>query len=81
MLNNYNEKAAKKSYEQKETKLTFTDHQQIANYAKANVEFMQQAGIINGIKNADGSFRFQPLNNATRAEAATMIYNMLVEKN
>jgi len=81
MLNNYNEKVAKKSYEQKATKLTFTDHQQIANYAKAAVESMQQAGIINGIKNADGSFRFQPLNNATRAEAATMIYNMLVDKN
>jgi hypothetical protein len=42
---------------------------------------MQQAGIISGMKNQDGSFRFQPLSNATRAEAATMIYNMLVEKN
>jgi hypothetical protein len=81
MLNNYNEKVAKKTYGQKAAKLIFTDHQQIAGYAKAAVESMQQAGIISGMKNQDGSFRFQPLSNATRAEAATMIYNMLVEKN
>ena len=81
MLNNYNEKIAKKAYGQKAPKLTFADHPQIAGYAKAAVESMQQAGIISGMKNQDGSFRFQPLSNATRAEAATMIYNMLVEKN
>ena len=81
MLNNYNEKIAKKAYGQKAPKLTFADHPQIAGYAKAAVESMQQAGIISGMKNQDGSFRFQPLSNATRAEAATMIYNMLVDKN
>ncbi|MFA7661095.1 MAG: S-layer homology domain-containing protein, partial [Anaerovoracaceae bacterium] len=80
MLNNYNEKVTKKAYSQTASTVTFTDHKQIAEYAKTAVLAMQQAGIINGIKNADGSFRFQPINNATRAEAATMIYNMLINK-
>lgn len=77
MINNYNEKIAKKVYDHKARELTFTDQQQISKYAKEAVKSMQRAGIINGIKNADGSFRLQPINNATRAEAATMIYNML----
>ncbi|GAB1477298.1 hypothetical protein MASR2M70_21360 [Bacillota bacterium] len=78
MLNNYNEKAAKKAYNQTDSAVTFTDHGQIAEYAKAAVGSMQKAGIIKGMKNDDGSFRFQPINNATRAEAATMIYNMII---
>ena len=80
MINNYNEKVAKKTYDQKAAEMTFSDQQQISEYARAAVKSMQQAGIINGIKNADGSYRFQPLSNATRAEAATMIYNMLISK-
>ncbi len=80
MLKNYNDKVAKNEYVHKASELTFTDHPQIAEYARAAVKSMQQEGILNGIKNADGSFRFQPLKNATRAEAATMMYNMLKTK-
>lgn len=80
MLNNYNEKVGKTAYSQTASAVTFTDNPQIAEYAKVAVESMQQAGIIKGMKNADGSFRFNPTNNATRAEAATMIYNMLAGK-
>lgn len=80
MLSNYNEKVAKKAYNQTVTIEAFTDHQQIAEYAKTAVDSMQQTGIIKGMKNADGNFRFQPTSSATRAEAATMIYNMLTGK-
>ncbi len=80
MLHNYNEKVAKKTYEEAAA-TAFTDYEQIAEYAKSAVKAMQHRGIINGMKNADGSFRFQPLGNATRAEAAMMIYNMLKTEN
>ncbi|MDR2713011.1 MAG: S-layer homology domain-containing protein [Clostridiales bacterium] len=48
---------------------SFSDEQQIAEYAKDFVSAMQKADIINGYP--DGSFK--PLANATRAEAAKMI--------
>ncbi|MFV0518561.1 MAG: S-layer homology domain-containing protein, partial [Aminipila sp.] len=47
-----------------------------ASYAKESVTSMQKAGIINGVKATDGSYSFMPKNNATRAEAAKMIYQM-----
>ncbi|MFV0518159.1 MAG: S-layer homology domain-containing protein, partial [Aminipila sp.] len=55
----------------------FADESQIAIYAKKSVASMQKAGIINGVKAADGSYSFMPKNNATRAEAAKMIYQMV----
>lgn len=51
----------------------FSDDATIADYAKASVGAMAQLGIINGFE--DGSFR--PLGNATRAEAAKIIFGML----
>lgn len=53
----------------------FTDESNIANYAKESVTLMQQAGIISGM---DGG-RFAPNENATRAQAAKIIY-MLTRK-
>ena len=50
----------------------FTD--EISDFAKEAVKEMQMAGILEG----DGSGVFKPLNNATRAEAAKIIY-MLAE--
>lgn len=54
------------------TSISFGDEAQIADYAKTAVEAMSKAGIING---SDGSF--MPKANATRAQAAKMIYELL----
>ena len=50
----------------------FSDDNHISDYAKDAVETLYTLKIING----DGSGAFLPLNNATRAEAATMIYGI-----
>jgi hypothetical protein len=55
-------------------KTAFADDSKIAPYAKDAVYKMQQAGIIGG----KGSNTFDPLGNATRAEAAKMI-SVLIE--
>ncbi len=54
------------------TSVSFGDESSIADYAKAAVETMAKAGIING---SDGLF--MPKANATRAQAAKMIYEIL----
>lgn len=53
--------------------LTFTDVGDIASWAAEAVSAMQQAGIIDGIANSNGTFRFAPESNAIRAHAAKMI--------
>lgn len=53
--------------------ITFTDSDQIADYAKEAVEFMAANGIINGMD--DGSFN--PKGAATRAMASKVIYGVL----
>jgi len=53
--------------------IPFTDEEDISGYAKEAVAAIQKAGIINGI--GDGSFA--PKKNATRAEAAVIIYRLL----
>lgn len=52
--------------------LTFTDTADIDAYAYDCVEAMYSLGVVNGF--SDGSFK--PKNNATRAEAAVIIYNV-----
>lgn len=54
-------------------KADFLDNTQIASYANDAVEKLQKAGIINGYE--DNTFR--PDENATRAQAAVMIYRLL----
>lgn len=51
----------------------FTDSEQIADYARASVDYLHNAGVINGYD--DGSFR--PAANVTRAEAAKVLYGLL----
>ena len=54
--------------------ITFKDGALIADYAKAAVKEMQQAGIINGIRDAStGAYSFEPKANATREQAAKML--------
>lgn len=55
---------------QKNGAVRFTDSGEISGYAQEAVSALQQAGVIGGM--TDGSFK--PRNNATRAEAAKMLY-------
>lgn len=52
---------------------TFTDAEQIADYARVSVAYLKNAGVINGYD--DGSFR--PSGNVTRAESAKVLYGLL----
>lgn len=54
--------------------LSFTDTADIDEYAYASVEAMYSLGVVNGF--SDGSFK--PKSNATRAEAAVIIYNVYI---
>lgn len=52
---------------------SFGDSYKISDYAAAAVDTLVKAGIINGISDAV----FAPLDNATRAQAAKILYNFL----
>lgn len=54
--------------------IEFSDADRIAEYAKEAVGVLQTAGVISGI----GDNMFAPEGNATRAEAAKMIYEIIV---
>lgn len=51
---------------------TFNDSECVADYAKESVDYMISTGIINGSNN-----NINPTGNTTRAEVATMLYNLL----
>lgn len=55
-------------------KVEFADESLIADYAKESVSIMQTAGIVSGYE--DGSFN--PTGKATRAEAAKLVYETLL---
>ncbi|MPN34276.1 hypothetical protein SDC9_181769 [bioreactor metagenome] len=67
----------KQSISKSNEAIIFTDESLTADYAKASVSTMQKANIINGVIASDGSYSFAPKNNATRAEAAKMIYQLV----
>lgn len=52
---------------------TFTDSEQVSDYARQSVGYLKNAGVINGY--SDGSFK--PLGNVTRAETAKVLYGLL----
>lgn len=54
----------------------FVDNGQIAEYAREAIMAMKEAGIINGV----GENRFAPHDTATRAQAAKIIYGLLMLK-
>jgi hypothetical protein len=58
---------AEKAYDE------FTDSANIADYAKDSVEALCKSGIVNGM----GDGRFEPIGQATRAQAAKVIYEMI----
>ena len=51
----------------------FADDANIADYAKESIYILENAGIINGT----GENNFSPKQNATRAQAAKMIYGII----
>ena len=55
-------------------KAYFTDYSSISAYAAPAVNYMCKEGIINGV----GDAKFAPLENLTRAQAAKMLYSLLV---
>lgn len=57
---------------EKNEEINFIDSEQIADYAKEAVLMLQKAGVISGYE--DNSFN--PRGNATRAEAAQILYNI-----
>ena len=52
---------------------TFDDAESISDYAQNAVDALVKGGIINGMSDTE----FAPLNNATRAQAAKILYNFL----
>ncbi|MDF0726042.1 S-layer homology domain-containing protein [Cytobacillus sp. S13-E01] len=60
-----------------EAPLTFTDSSSINATFKQGIAHNVHFKIINGMSNGDGSYRFGPKENATRAHAAAFIYRML----
>lgn len=54
----------------------FSDENIISEYAKEAVKIMAGNNIVNGV----GDNCFSPLSNATRAQAAQIIYNVIYEK-
>jgi len=56
---------------------SFTDTDEIASWARDAVNELRSCGIIQGISNEDGTLRFAPKSNSTRAQAATVFCRML----
>ena len=54
----------------------FSDAAEIADWAKDAVEELRSCGIIQGMQNEDGSYRFAPKSKATRAQAAAIFCRM-----
>lgn len=57
-----------------EGELVFSDADAISSYAKTPVAALNSAGIVNGV----GNNSFNPTGSATRAEAAVIIYKVLM---
>ena len=55
--------------------LSFADAGQIADYAKTAVQTLADASIINGVSDTE----FAPVANATRAQAAKILYDTFVK--
>lgn len=55
---------------------SFTDTDSISEYAVSSVDSMRITGLITGRMNEDGTYYFDPVANATRAEAATVFYRL-----
>lgn len=59
--------------EKEDENKSFNDMAVVYDYARSSVERVLKQGIISGYSEGD----FRPLNNATRAETAAIIYRIL----
>ncbi len=66
-----------KTFNRGQTLVDIPDFDSVADYAKESVDMLTRAKIISGFE--DGSFR--PAQSVTRAEAAKMIYNCIMNLN
>ena len=57
--------------------MSFADAGSIAEYAATAVQTLADAGIINGVSDTE----FAPVANATRAQAAKILYDTFVKVN
>lgn len=73
ILLRYMSKIEKNQLKQANKEVEFADKTQISSYAEKAVSELQKAGVINGKTNN----KFEPKNNATRAETAKMIYVLM----
>lgn len=55
---------------------SFTDADSVSRYAVSAVDSMRLTGLFIGRSNGDGTYCFCPKDNATRAEAATIMYRL-----
>ncbi len=56
-----------------EASLSFTDADEVSDYAKEAVAMLSKAGLVNGV----GDGKFAPKVNITRAQAAQLVYNVI----
>ncbi|MEE1049636.1 MAG: S-layer homology domain-containing protein, partial [Clostridia bacterium] len=56
-----------------DSEIAFADKDEIADYAKSAVSALYEMGIVNGVSETE----FEPLGNATRAQAAKVVYGAL----
>lgn len=54
----------------------FTDMDTVAEYAREPLASLKATGILNGYENGDGTYRFGPLENATRAQCAAVFQRL-----
>lgn len=66
--------ASKRGLQSSNTAVDYADADQISDYAKEAVAAMQSLGIISGMEN----HCFNPMQNATRAQAAKIIYGVML---
>lgn len=59
-----------------ESELVFADSHMISDYATGGISAMYAGGYINGM----GNNNFAPLDNATRAQAAQIVYRIITDK-
>lgn len=53
--------------------VAFTDQARISGYARDAITALQQAGVLSGYANGNGTYSFRPQANATREEACSIL--------
>jgi hypothetical protein len=73
MFSRYANKIAGKNVSSTYSLDSFTDKNNVSNYAKEQMKYIVEKGVITGNNKIPGQLRLLPKDNAKRSEAATMI--------